>query len=84
MTDHAAHQLQVGLGTLSASPEETRRFWGAGAGSSRSTSVLPHLGQLGCAFDSITYIRQLLHPTATITSALAQDTAAESILFAPE
>lgn len=30
--------------------------------------MLPHFGQLGLSFDSMTYMRQLLHPTATITS----------------
>ena len=30
--------------------------------------MLPHFGQLGLSLDSMTYMRQLLHPTATITS----------------
>lgn len=57
----AVLQLQEGLSTA------TRCLLGNGAGSSRSTSVFPHLGQLGCDLESITYIKQLLHPTVTIT-----------------
>ena len=66
--DHAVDQLQEGLVVSSTTFSRCLFLLGKGVGTWRSvSSAFPHFGQLGFCLEIITYMRQLLHPTATIT-----------------
>lgn len=66
--NHAVDQLQEGLVVSCTTFSRCLLLLGNGVGTWRSvSSAFPHFGQLGLCLEIITYMRQLVHPTATIT-----------------
>lgn len=66
--NHAVDQLQEGLVVSGTTFSRCLDLLGKGVGTWRSvSSAFPHFGQLGFCLEIITYMRQILHPTAIIT-----------------